>query len=322
MKTVTVIVPVYNVEDHLPQCLDSIVRQSFTQLEIIVVDDGSTDGSGRICDEYAARDTRMRVIHKANGGLSDARNAALDVMNGQLVTMVDGDDWLQLDAIQHLYGLMESADVDVAVGGWRITSNPESAQDMDSPTPPARCEIMDTDTCMSNIFYQRRITHSACGRLFKRELFDNLRFDKGLLYGDLAIAYDLYRQVTAVAVTQAKLYNYLQRSSSITGHFTMQRTHVLDILERLEQRIAIEAPQHTAAVQSRLLSAYFNILILCPNTEQYQTVVERCWCGIKRLRQICLRDSNVRLKNKAGIVASLLGKRMFVHFFGRNRVKE
>ena len=116
--TVSVIVPVYNVADYLPQCIDSIVRQTYTRLEVLLVDDGSTDSSGDICDQWAARDARIRVIHKLNGGLSDARNAALDVMTGQMVMMVDGDDYVSDDCVETLVKLMDDTQCDVAIGQW------------------------------------------------------------------------------------------------------------------------------------------------------------------------------------------------------------
>ena len=126
---VSVIIPVYNVERYLDRCLASVVDQTYRELEILVVDDGSTDGSGALCDRWAERDSRIRVIHKSNGGLSDARNAALDVMTGSYVLMLDSDDWLQTDAIECLYQLLEKEQADIAVGGWReVYEGDEAAQ--------------------------------------------------------------------------------------------------------------------------------------------------------------------------------------------------
>lgn len=313
MKKVTVIVPVYNVVDYLPQCVESIARQTYAHLEILLVDDGSTDGSGLLCDEYAAHDPRIRVIHKANGGLSDARNAALDVMTGELVMMVDGDDYITDDCVETLLRLLEETGSDFAVGRWRMFDDADGLPD--DTTDPDQITIYSQDQAIKKVFYQDTLTNSACSRLFRASLFDQVRFPEGLLYEDLAVVYPLLQQVKKVAYTNHLVYYYRQHQSSITGHFTMQRTHVLDILESLEQRLAHERSQYLPAVKSRLLSAYFNILLLCPSTDEFRAVVDRCWKGIKRLRWGCLADIHVRIKNKLGIVASLAGKQPFLWLF-------
>ena len=313
MNKVTVIVPVYNVVDYLPQCVESIARQTYAHLEIILVDDGSTDGSGPLCDEYAAHDPRIRVIHKVNGGLSDARNAALDVMTGEFVTMVDGDDYIADDCVETLLRLLQDTASDFAVGRWRMFDDVNGLPDDNTDTD--QVTIYSQDQAIKKIFYQDTLTNSACSRLFRASLFDQVRFPEGLLYEDLAVVYPLLQQVKKVAYTDHLVYFYRQHQSSITGHFTIQRTHVLDILETLEQSLAQERSQYLPAVKSRLLSAYFNILLLCPSTDEFQTVVDRCWKGIKRLRWGCLADIHVRLKNKLGILASLAGKQPFLWVF-------
>lgn len=297
----------------MPQCLESIVRQTYAHLEIILVDDGSTDGSGALCDEYAARDTRIHVIHKANGGLSDARNAALDVMTGDLVMMVDGDDYISNDCIETLLQLLEGTDSDIAVGRWRMFDDANGLPD--EQVVEDRVTIYSQQEAIKNIFYQDTLTNSACSRLFRASLFEQVRFPEGMLYEDLAVVYPLLQQVRQVAYTSHLVYYYRQHQSSITGHFTVQRTHVVDILEQLERRLEGERSQFLPAVRSRLLSAYFNILLLCPSTEEFQVVVDRCWKGIKRLRWGCLADIHVRLKNKLGIIASLAGKQPFLWMF-------
>lgn len=320
MKKVSVIVPVYNVVDYLPQCIESIARQSYAHLEVLLVDDGSTDGSQRLCDEYAASDTRIRVIHKANGGLSDARNAALDVMTGDLVMMVDGDDYIARDCVETLLHLQDDTGCEVAVGRWRMFDDTsgltDNAKDADSVT------IYSQQEAINHIFYQDTLTNSSCSRLFQASLFDQVRYPQGMLYEDLAVVYPLLQKVKKVAYTSQLVYYYRQHQSSITGHFTMQRTHVLDILESLEQRLAGEHSQYLPAVQSRLLSAYFNILLLCPSTHEFRPVVDRCWRGIRRLRWRRLVDPHVRLKNKLGILASVAGKNTFLTLFRGKTLKK
>lgn len=314
---VTVIVPVYNVEQYLPRCLESIVSQSYSHLEIIVVDDGSTDGCAALCDQWAARDPRIRVIHKPNGGLSDARNAALDVMTGERVIMVDSDDWLHTEAIATLLRLMNDTDADIAVSQWREIKEQASTRST-AQEPAGKCKVYSRQQALQCIFYQREMNHSSCGRLFKASLLDGLRYPVGKLYEDLAVAYALYGRASRVAMTSKPLYYYLQRKSSILGTFTPQRIDVLDILDELQRQVGECEPELLPAVRSRRLSAHFNILLLCPATAQYAHVVERCWNVIRQLRWSCLLDRRVRMKNKLGILASYMGKNVFTRLF-RNR---
>lgn len=310
---ISVIIPVYNVERYLDRCLQSVVEQTFRDLEILVVDDGSTDSSCQLCDQWAERDNRIRVIHKANGGLSDARNAALDVMTGEFVFMLDSDDWLQRDAIAVLHGLLVDHGADIAVGGWREVY--EDAEMPETPSAPAQPRIYTRDEALRDIFYQKRLTHSAWGRLYRAELFDGIRYPVGRLYEDLAIAYPLYGRVNKVVQVDTPLYNYLQRPTSILGTFKRQRTDVLDILDTLEREVATAEPALLPAVRSRRLSAHFNILLLCPAGDEWADVRQRCWQGIRQLRAGCFADSHIRAKNRLGILASLLGQQAFLALF-------
>lgn len=301
---VTVIVPIYNVEPYLPLCLDSIVAQTHTRLEVLLVDDGSTDGSAAIANDYAARDSRMHVVHQPNAGLSAARNIGLRLATGQYITMVDSDDCIAPTFVQTLLETLVRHQADIAVAAWtRFEETPPAFQ-----RSRGEVEVYTSDEAINDVFYQRRITNSACSRLFKASLFNNLRFPEGMLYEDLAVVYPLLRRANRVAFHPDVAYFYRRRASSILGLFTPERVHVLDILERLEVQVSAEAPQFLPAVRSRCLSAYFNIYLLCCDKPEYAPVARRCWQGICRLRRSCLLDSQIRLKNRAGILMSLPGQ--------------
>lgn len=305
---ISVIVPCYNVKPYLRRCIDSIASQASVNLEVIMVDDGSTDGTGKLCDTIAAGDGRIRVIHKANGGLSDARNAGLDAATGPIVAFVDSDDFLPPHAISTMLTLMLATGADVVEGKQaRVADGDNSIKETIAAIAPSH--TFTQSEAITDVLYQRTLSCSACGRLLKRRLFERLRFPKGLLYEDLAIIYPLLLQVNKVAHTSACTYCYTQREASITGHFTPRRTDVLDILDRLLQQVRAEAPQYVAAVQSRRLSAHFNMLRIAPiERPEYKPLADRCWRVIKELRLGCLADPNVRLKNKLGIALSYAGQ--------------
>ena len=317
---VSVIVPVYNVERYLDPCLESIVSQSYRHLEILVVDDGSTDGSGEQCDRWAERDERIRVIHQPNGGLSAARNSGLDVMTGELVVMVDSDDVLHPEAVATLLHAQERHDADIVVGDYITVMGDQAPQwpvtrgDSRNDRPYSQHEAL------LAVFYQR-LTHSAWARIYRSRLFDGIRYPVGLLYEDLGIIYPLLKRCDHLVVKiDACVYGYRQRAASILDHFSPRRADVLTICEKLEVVMRTEDTQYLRAVQSRLLSGYFNILLLSRHDQagHHEELQYRCWAGIKRLRRGCLTDKNVRLKNKLGILASLGGRDFLCSVIGRN----
>lgn len=314
---ISVIVPVYNVEAYLDECLESIISQDYGNLDIIVVDDGSTDGSGFQCDRWAERDARIRVIHQPNGGLSAARNTALDVMRGKLVMMADSDDVLHPRAISTLLDLMQHHEADIAVGGYTpFTSASPHWSDGDGGT-----HIFTQREAILAIFYQQGLTHSAWGRLYRASLFDGIRYPLGQYYEDIAIIYDLLLKCSRVVRADMPLYGYRQRENSILEKFSPRRAAILDICEGLEQRLEQQGPDdYLKAVRSRLLSACFNILLLSrqDRSHDHTSLQERCWAGIRRLRRSCLFDCQVRGKNKMGILASYCGRWFLCDLLGRN----
>lgn len=318
---ISVIVPVYNVEGYLDPCLESIVSQSYRHLEILVVDDGSTDASGAMCDRWAERDERIRVIHQPNGGLSAARNSALDAMTGEWVIMVDSDDVLHPQATATLLQAAVGTHADVVVGDYITVMGDSRPQ-----WPGAQAPEIDShrsynqQEAIQAIFYQQGLTHSAWGRIYRAQLFDGIRYPVGRLYEDLAVIYPLLKKCNLVVKIDACVYGYRQRENSILDHFSPRRADVLTICEELETNMKIHDSQHLKAVQSRLLSACFNILLLSchDKSTDHKELQDRCWSGIKRLRLGCLSDTNVRLKNKLGILASLMGRHFLCSVIGHN----
>ena len=314
---ISVLVPAYNAEAFLEQCLESIVAQTYRHLEIIVVDDGSTDSSGAISDRWAERDDRIRVIHQPNGGHSAARNTALEAMTGELVMMVDSDDVIHPEFTATLLGLIQEHDADIAVTGYTafFGSEPDFSRRRDGSP-----RLYDQQQAMLAVFYQHGLTHSPWGRLFKATLFDGIRFPLGIIYEDLAIIYPLLRKCHRVVAIDDVLYGYRQHVSNSMRVFSPKRAAVLEVCENLERQMQREDPQYVEAVRSRLLSAYFNILLLGhqDKSANHTQLEDRCWNGIKRLRYKCLLDPNVRAKNKLGIMASYMGRRFLCDIVGHN----
>ena len=315
---VSIIIPVYNVQDYLARCVDSVLAQTYTDLEIILVDDGSIDISGDICDEYALHDARVRVIHKENGGLSDARNAGLDVARGNYVAFIDADDYVHPSFVELLLKTINETGAQIAVSTWQELKDGDKPRKVKTKRP--RCTILTQEEAISSVFYQKKLNHSACSRIFETQLFNNLRFPEGILYEDLAIIYPLLCKVEKVALINTPMYYYMHRQGSIITTMSLRRTHVLDHIERIEEQVTDEAPQYLPAVRSRHLSACFNMLRLMPVDEpKWQATKERCWDYIKNMRFLCIKDSKVRLKNKIACLLSYFGVDFLIKIINNNR---
>ena len=236
MAQVSIIVPVYQVETYLRQCIDSILAQTFTDFELILVDDGSKDKSGEICEEYAGKDGRVRVIHKENGGLSDARNAGLEQAAGEYFMFVDSDDYIAPTMIERLYNSIQSERADIAACNFCYVFDKKEKKDFSTAM---EAEVLQG----SEIFYYRKNDRSygfwtvAWNKLYKSETFRNVRFRFGKYHEDEFWANDIYQLEIRVATIPECLYYYRQRDNSIMGKESIARN--LDILEALRERIYI-----------------------------------------------------------------------------------
>ena len=210
---ITVIVPVYKVEQCLERCVDSLRKQTYENLEIILVDDGSPDNSGKLCDTLATQDARIRVIHKENGGLSSARNAGLDIARGEYVGFVDSDDWVVLDMYEHLFALMQENGAQIGAGGIQTGGNRYFNQDY-----PAckEVEVFSRIDALREITRNEKITNSFCDKLWDIKIFDAVRFPIGEVYEDMKTIPKCLELVSKVVYDPRPVYFYDQSGQSIT----------------------------------------------------------------------------------------------------------
>ena len=213
---VSIIVPIYKVEPYLQRCLDSIVNQTHTNLDIILVDDGSPDNCAKICDEYAAKDKRITVIHKQNGGLSDARNAGLDISKGEYVSFVDSDDWIANTYIEQLLKAVKDNNAEVAICNYLKTEQSYDLKINNVKHP--KYEILYPKSAVKKLWSQERIIFViACGKLIKKSLFNDIRFPKGFIHEDEFTTYKLLYNASKTIFLDIPFYCYYQRKDSIMG---------------------------------------------------------------------------------------------------------
>ncbi len=320
LKKVTVIVPVYNVEQYLDRCVKSILSQSYENLEIILVDDGSEDICGKLCDEYKKTDSRVVVIHKKNEGLSSARNVALDIMTGEYVTFIDSDDFVTDDYIYYLYELLMKYNADIAVCDEnRFIEKDGKMVWQGSPYKKITTDICQSaeeglETYMKQILYDA----SACMKLYKSELFHKVRYPHGCNYEDIGTTYKLFCKADKVAFTPKQMYLYFQREGSILHSNDIKKISKdikdgIDMTEKQRDDVTQQYPSLQRAADSRCFSMYCRAVGLSQKIDD-KMICDYSWDQIKKLRtQFIFGD--FRKKVKIAAVVSLLGRRVYTKLY-------
>lgn len=266
--TVSVIVPVYNARDYLTACIESILAQTYDRLQVILVDDGSTDGSGAICDELAARDTRVLTIHQPNGGIGAAQNAGLDAASGSLITFCDNDDLMAPSMIARLVQVLQDADADMSCCRWISVGASDAGARLaalgSSPAPVGRVEVFaDPAAAYQTVFsaFLRRVgrhelryfSEANWGKLYRARMFEGVRFPEGRYAQDVAVAMPLYLRMRRVASCSDALYLWLQRGDSVS-HALRATSYYADIVDAHSR--AFEAAKAHGILPAR---AYFGL---------------------------------------------------------------
>ena len=221
-ERISVIVPVYNVENYLARCVDSILAQTYENLEVILVNDGSKDASGRICEEYAAKDSRITVIHKENGGLSSARNAGIDAATGEYLTFVDSDDWIEQQAYEWMMAVMKRHEVKLVCAGRYDTDGRTGEKTLG--LCPEKEEVISGEEMAGRIFTWDHCDSSACDKLYHRSLFREHRYPVGVVCEDLPVTYAVALEAGRVALCPKPVYNYYHRPGSISMSSVSDKT--------------------------------------------------------------------------------------------------
>lgn len=258
---VSVVVPVYNVENYLSKCIESIISQTYTELEIILVDDGSSDKSGTICDIYAKNDSRITVIHKKNGGLSDARNKALEIISGSYVIFVDSDDYIEVDYVAYLLELVERNEADISICNFKYVN--ENGNLLNRISDSRMQCVFDRREAIDKLLTGKEVNTSASMKMYKTELFDNVRYPIGKYYEDVSTTYKLILKADKIVYGDRALYVYLCRTGSITKQkFNSRHLDALDNIEEMCNSISAIYPDLSDKCKARVFSQYLSIYLM------------------------------------------------------------
>lgn len=293
---ISVIVPVYNVEKYLKKCLDSIVNQTYKNLEIIIVDDGSTDNSGLICDEYSKNDSRIKVIHKKNGGLSDARNVGLDNANGKYISFIDSDDYIEENMIICLYHDCEDNNCQMASSNKIYELENEKKY---YTKEVIKSEVVNKEMALKNLLLN---DPSVANKLFNKELFNDIRFIKGKLYEDILTTPNLIEKCDNVFLDEKYFYHYIQHENSIIhNNFSKKKMDYMYNAKKLYNHIILNYPNIKEVAE-----AYYILVLTTIISDAY---VSRNVMPIE-YNEICIELNKFKSKYRGNIYISKLKKIM------------
>lgn len=293
MDLISVIVPVYNVEKYLRRCLDSILAQTYSNLEVIVVDDGSTDNSGVICNEYAKKDIRIQVFHQKNKGLAETRNFALKYATGKYIACVDSDDYIELDMYESLLEKMDD-EIDIVTCGVNNLFPQEMYMRNYVSYKTYTCRKYNNYEAIRELFFGNIISFSSCDKLFRKSLFEGIKFPAGKVCEDLPVLYELIKKSRNVVNIGKAKYNYMYRINSISRQsFYRNKVYFAVFAGNIVKDVKLRYPK----LLKEAIAWYINNVAVVleeitnsPNRADYYDLE-------KRLRKLILKEIFKILKN-------------------------
>lgn len=302
---ISLIIPVYNVEHYIDRCMQSVFAQTYRNLEIILIDDGSTDASGIKCDLYQKQDKRVRVLHKANGGLSSARNYGISAACGRYVICIDSDDYVDKDYTAYLFSLVERFRTKIGICQHRVLL-PNAKTDDKAVNRPA--EVLSAKECIERMLYHDVIDTTACAKIYERTLFQDISYPEGKLFEDIATTYKLMHESERIAVGYQSKYNYIIRKNSIVnGAFNAKKLELIEMTDKMAKDVILWYPDLRSAVRRRQAYARFstlNQLAGVPSMEQERNKIIR---ELKKLQRPVMRDKRTPRRDKIAFLLLDIG---------------
>jgi glycosyltransferase involved in cell wall biosynthesis len=317
MPEISVVIPVYNTAKFLAQCLDSVIHQTFTDFEAIIVDDGSTDNSIEIDRYYAGHDTRFRILQQENKGLSEARNAGLDIARGEWITFVDSDDMIAPNFLQTLFNAIMETGANIACSGKHLFGDIKPKR---LRTHNENYISLSPAAALANALYQNdKPDYSAWNKLYAANLWKGRRFPPRKFFEDMATIPQVFLDARLIAFVPEPLYLNRRHSTSILAtSYDRKKAELLDIAETVCHLVAGKGTGLEKAARSNLFSASCSILMRTGDTPEFADYRERAWKHIKELRLGALFNPRTRGRNKAAALISFAGKEMLVKALRRH----
>lgn len=304
---VSIVVPVYNVESYIENCIQSIRQQSYKNLEIILVNDGSSDRSQLICERYCKLDNRVTVINKQNGGLSSARNAGLDIATGDYIAFIDGDDWIDHDYIGSMVDVLENTKSDISVFHMKkeVCSNMYDSTEKDS----YEWRHFKRTKALQELFTNNNIGYSACNKLYRISLFNNIRYPYGKLMEDKATTYKVIDQArNGIVVSSCPKYHYFMRSTSIMkSNFNVKKFDSFEIHDQILHYMSYCHPELIPLVRERYVYEAIRMqMALIESNNRDKGNYRKCQKIIRLYGNSVKHDSNLSLRYRGLVMLIML----------------
>ena len=307
---VSVIIPVYNVHRYIERCVKSVIDQTYRNIEIILVDDGSTDNSGRICDFLQKKDSRVKVYHKNNGGLSDARNYGIIKSNGDYIFFLDSDDYISMELIELLLYSSIYHKTDLVISGLHDFYEGELIRSDD--IKKNKDFIISKEECYRKMFTQDQIDVNATAKLYKRQLFNDIQFPVGLPYEDIQIVDKIVEKCRSISVITYRGYYYLQRPDSIMySSMSKDKLILIDKTEELLNFIKSKYPNLEIYALRRYIYCNFHLLGRSIINDQFIDISRQLRKNILKHKKIILTSSIFSNKEKIATVILFIGLQIY-----------
>lgn len=315
---ISIIVPVYNTRDYLCRCVDSLLAQDYTDYEIILIDDGSTDGSGKLCDQLASDHRKIRVVHQTNAGLSAVRNTGIKQAKGDYLTFVDSDDAVAANFLSALFTLAQDSKAEVAVCTFvEIQAN---GKQRNFTTPDSSKQMLEPKVCLEKMLLERDgLSLSACAKLYARKIFQKIKFPEGKLYEDVGTTYKLIMASKRVAYIAEPLYYYYANSDSIIHQeFNTNKLDLITLTDKMCAEITQKYPGLEPVAKLRQMHARFSVLrqmvmVKKPISQQeaFQAVEQEIITYLRDHRADVLQNPNASLRDHIAMRTLMMGKSIF-----------
>lgn len=254
---ISIIIPVYNAKDYLRRCLDSILEQTYTDWEALLIDDGSTDGSGNICDEYASKDNRFKVSHRENKGVSAVRNVGLAYASGEYIVFVDSDDFVHKDMLRWQYNMLKDNNADLVITGYEFAYDDTIA----NISVNEKVQVLDSEGAINKILENQQFC-SPWTKLYKKELFENVKYPEGEIYEDLMTAFEIFMAAEKIVYQNIPFYNYFQACVSITrSEFSYSKLDEVKALRKQYEFIDVNFPKLADEARFKYVNNVFGHII-------------------------------------------------------------
>lgn len=321
-ELISIVIPIYNVEKYLENCIKSVLNQTYSHLEIILVNDGSKDNSEAICNKYKNIDRRIKYYKKINGGLSDARNFGIKRATGKYITFIDSDDYVSKHYVENLYLAMKKSNADLVISDFKMVwdSNFNESDSLDQNN----IQVVSNEECLTRLLYQDGVETSTWGKLYQLSYFQDyhIEYPVGKLYEDIPVTFDLIRYSKKIAIIPNKDYFYFQRNNSIQyENFSHRKMDIIVNMNYLEKGIQNYFPNLIKAMDCRYFSAISNVIFQIGDKSKFKDDYNLLWSELKKRRRSVLLNNEARTKARIGALLSYFGYSLYKAIYKKTQVR-